>query len=509
MLRNIKFILLLVTLITLISYLKPKISSTAIPTHNLTTEVLGSGSIEPAGGSYKKNSIVPIQALPYSGWSFDHWQGDLSGAENPTRIRMTSDKHVIAVFTEQQPDPTPSPTPTDPPSPTPTPSPTTEEVVGYFVQWGIYKRSFYVKNILTSGSADTLTVVNYAFAGIDENLNCTILDKFADYEKAFDASQSIDGVADTFSQPLRGNFNQLRKLKQMYPNIKVLISIGGWTESYRFSDAALPENRQAFVSSCIGMFINGNFASGVIDPTIFDGIDIDWEYPGRCGATCNFRPEDTVNFTALLAEFRTQLDAIDPNLLLTIASPAGEYYYSAIELDKIHQYVDWINLLTYDFHGSWEPNGPTNHHSPLYGSPGDPTFAGSSNNTVLAYISSGVPSEKLVMGLPFYGRGWAGVANINNGLYQSANRIPRGTYERGIDDFEVLENKGYPGFWDPIAQAYWIYDGFEFWSYDNATSVTNKMNYIKAMNLRGVMFWELSGDDPSGTLINAISNGLK
>ena len=126
--------------------------------------------------------------------------------------------------------------------------------------------------------------------------------------------------------------------------------------------ATSPPESIAFISSCINMFINGNFALGVGDPTIFDGIDIDWEYPGRCGATCDFRPEDTQNFTALLAELRRQLDAIDPNLILTIAAPASQYYYSAIELNKIHQYLDWINLMTYDFHGSWEPNGPTNHH---------------------------------------------------------------------------------------------------------------------------------------------------
>ncbi len=484
----------------------PNISTAGAPKHILTTEVIGSGSVDPSGGEYKKNNIVPIQAFPESGWSFNHWEGDLSGTENPTRVRMTSDKNVVAVFTQEQP---PGPTPTPTPTPTPPPDPTlTKEVVGYFIQWGIYKRNYYVKNIVTSGSADKLTIINYAFAGIDENLNCRILDEFADYEKAFDANESVDGVADSFSQPLRGNFNQLRKLKIMHPNIKILISIGGWTESYRFSDAALPQNRASFVDSCIEMFINGNFGPGVTEPAIFDGIDIDWEYPGRCGETCNFRPEDTENFTAMLAEFRAQMDEIDPDLLLTIAAPAGEYYYSIIDLDNIHQYLDWINLLTYDFHGSWEPNGPTNHHSPLYSSPSGPTDGGSSDATVQAYLAAGVPANKLILGIPFYGRGWAGVSNIDDGLYQSANRVPRGTYEKGVNDYEVLANKGYPGFWDPIAQAYWIYNGNEFWTFDDATSVANKMEYISNSNLRGVMFWELSGDDPSGTLINAIAEGL-
>ncbi|MCP4538892.1 MAG: glycoside hydrolase family 18 protein, partial [Chloroflexi bacterium] len=289
-------------------------------------------------------------------------------------------------------------------------------------------------------------------------------------------------------------------------------SIGGWSESAKFSDAALPENRAAFVSSCVDMFINGNFdpANGVVDPGVFDGIDIDWEYPGACGATCNFRPEDTQNFTALLAEFRSQLDAVDPNLLLTVATPASAEYYSLIELNQIHQYLDWINIMTYDFHGGWEPDGPTNHHSNLYTSPSDPSGTPMSADTaVQGYLAAGVPADKLILGIPFFGHGWASVPDVNDGLYQSAGRLPRGTWEKGIEDFEALEAKGYPGFWDPVAQAYWIFNGSTFWSYDNAASVSNKMDYINSQGLGGVMFWELTGDDPAGTLITAIANGLE
>jgi chitinase len=258
------------------------------------------------------------------------------------------------------------------------------------------------------------------------------------------------------------------------------------------------------------MFIHGRFdpASELSEPGVFDGIDIDWEYPGACGATCNYRPEDTVNFTALLAEFRTQLDAVDSSLLLTIAGPASEDYYSQIELDQIHSYLDWINLMTYDFHGGWEPNGPTNHHANLYPSPCDPPDSAiSADTSVRGYLDAGVPANKLTLGLPFYGRGWASVPDINNGLCQGAGRLPRGTWEKGVEDFEVLEAKGYPGFWDPVAQAHWIYDGRTFWTYDNADSVARKMAYIRDASLRGVMFWELSGDDPEGSLITAIANG--
>lgn len=467
-----------------------------VPEYTLTTSVIGNGTVSPEGGTYPEGTVVPVQAYPEEDWQFSYWQGALTGTENPITLTMDSSKQITAVFTEQG-------------SPPPLPD---KEVVGYFIQWGVYRRDYHVKNIVTSGSADILTVINYAFAGIGDDLKCEILDPYADYNKRYDADESVDGVADTVTQPLKGSFNQLKKLKAMYPNIKVVISIGGWNDSDKFSDAALPENREAFVSSCIDMFINGNFDAdnGVVDADVFDGIDIDWEYPGTCGATCNARPEDTENFTALLVEFRRQLDNINQDLLLTVATPASEYHYSFIELGEIYQYLDWINLMAYDFHGSWEPNGPTNHHANLYTSGYDPsTPVMSANIAVQGYIQAGVPAEKINLGLPFYGRGWASVPDINDGLYQSAGRIPRGTWEKGSEDYKVLKNKGYPGFWDEETQAHWIYNGNVFWTYDNETSIISKMDYIHSQDLSGVMFWELSGDDPDGTLIHAIATGLQ
>jgi chitinase len=212
----------------------------------------------------------------------------------------TSPRVSLSASPKRTPTPTAGPTP----QPTPTPAPPSfggRRSVGYFVQWGIYRRNYLVKNIVTSGSATKLTHINYAFPDISDTLACASGDTFADYDKAFDASESVDGVADpTTAGTLRGNFNQLRKPKLMYPHLKVVISIGGWTWSDKFSDAALPANRAAFVSSCIDRYIKGNFAPGIVDPTVFDGIDIDWEYPGVCGSTCNYRPEDTQNFTAIL-----------------------------------------------------------------------------------------------------------------------------------------------------------------------------------------------------------------
>jgi chitinase len=383
-------------------------------------------------------------------------------------------------------------------------------VVGYFIQWGIYGRDYLVKDVVAAGAADTLTAINYAFAGISDNLTCTSLDTFADWGKRFDASESVDGIGDTVTQPLKGNFNQLKKLKASYPQIRVLISIGGWSDSDKFSTAALPENRDKFVQSCVDMFIKGQFAPGVTDPGVFDGIDIDWEYPGACGATCNWRDEDTDNFTALMTEFRTQLDNARSGLLLTAAMPAPTVLRDKIDLPRISPSVNWMNLMTYDFHGTWEPNGPTNHHANLYANPFDPSNPQLSVDTVVGeymLIENGELQNKLVVGLPFYGHGWARVAdNGSHGLYQSAGSLPRGTWERGVDDYKALKSKGYPEFWDDTAKASWFYNGSVFWTFDSPRAVQEKMRYINANGLKGVMFWELSGDD--GTLIKAIADGL-
>lgn len=374
-----------------------------------------------------------------------------------------------------------------------------KKIVGYFVQWGVYQRNYHVNNIKTSGSINSLTHINYAFGNVTNN-RAVLVDTYADYDRFYKAEESVDGVADTWDNgALRGSFNQLRKLKAQYPHIKVLISLGGWTLSTGFPSAARPENRVEFVKSCIDLFIKGNFSATLSYPGIFDGIDIDWEYPG---------PEDTQNFTDLMAEFRKQLDAVKPGLLLTGAFPAGDDKFSKIQLGNVHQYMDFINLMTYDFHGAWEST--TNFNSPLYGSPANPSPYKNYNSdyAIQAYLNAGVPANKLLMGVPFYGRGWTNVPNVNNGLYQSGVTAP-GTIEQGVDDYKVLAAKGYPSFRHPEAQAYWIFDGSTFWSYDDPTSMTNKMNYINSKQLGGAMFWELSGDSANGELIGAIKNTLQ
>jgi len=422
--------------------------------------------------------------------------------------------------------PSPTPAPTDTPAPTNTPTPpgpNGSDVVGYFVQWGIYRRNYLVKDVHTSGSANMVTYINYAFSNITDSApyECVSGDEFADYNKAFDANESVDGVGDPSSPgTLRGNFNQLRKLKLMYPNLKVMISIGGWSWSDNFSDAALPENRAHFAASCIDMYLKGNFTAelqGYDD--VFDGIDLDWEYPGACGETCNYREEDTQNFTALLAEFRSQMDALSAQTgktyYLSIAAPAGETYYSKIELDKIHPYLDFINMMTYDFHGAWDSETLTNLHAPLYGDPADPGYADGmwADHAIQDYLAAGIPAGKVNLGIPFYGRGYSGVDDgpNNDGLYQPFSRCARGKYECGIDDYkEVVKlESSYTKYLHPVAKSVWVFNGREFWTYDDPTSVDIKMDYVQNLGLGGAMFWEFSGDTSDAALLGAIYNGLQ
>ena len=403
-----------------------------------------------------------------------------------------------------------------------------KRVIGYFTQWGIYGRNYQVKNIDTSGSAAVLTHINYAFGNVRNN-KCEVGvtqasdpntgvggDAYADYTKSYDAGSSVSGVGDTWDQKLRGNWNQLKELKAKYPNLKVLISLGGWTWSRGFSSAAQPANRQAFVASCIDAYIKGNLP--VVDNAggagaaagVFDGIDIDWEYPAACGLTCG-SSEDTANFTALLAEFRRQLDAVRPGLLLTIAGGAGVDKIRVTQPNQYASSIDFVNLMTYDFHGAWE--SPTNFHSALYHASGDPSTGDAAkyntNDAIQALIAAGMPASKINLGIGFYGRGWTNVPNSNNGLFQASTTAAPGTYEAGIEDYKVLKNLGYPAFDDTAAGAHWIFNGSTFWSFDDPANIQRKMNYVKAQSLGGAFSWEFSGDDANGTLIKAVANGLK
>ncbi|HEY4388325.1 MAG TPA: glycosyl hydrolase family 18 protein, partial [Ktedonobacteraceae bacterium] len=389
----------------------------------------------------------------------------------------------------------------------------------YFTQWGIYQRNYLVKNIVTSGTASKLNALMYAFANISSSYQCASGDAYADYQKTFTADQAVNGTADTWNQPLAGNFNQLKELKALYPNIKIFISIGGWTWSTNFSAAASSQNLSSFVHSCIDQYILGNQAGPGTMAGIFDGIDIDWEYPNDPGNGNPHGPQDTQNYTNLLKEFRTQLDQAGAqtgkHYLLTVAAPAGQDKYANIQLNQIGQYLDWIDIMTYDMHGAWNATGPTDFNAPLYADPADPSAppanSYSIDHAVTDYLAAGVPASKVVIGMPIYGRGWTNVPNTNNGLYQSSSSMQAapGTYEAGIEDYKVLKNlTGYTTYRNSVTKTSWVYNGSTFWNYDDPTTIATKMSYINSKGLGGAFSWSLDGDDASGSFVNAVSAGL-
>ncbi|MFF1874781.1 glycoside hydrolase family 18 protein [Streptomyces sp. CB03911] len=399
--------------------------------------------------------------------------------------------------------------------------------VGYFTQWGIYS-GFSAKKVQDSGQAGKLTVINYAFGNVSSDGTCFeanaagVGDAWADYQRPVGAEESVDGVADTAEQPLKGNFNQLRKLKAKNPQLKSVISLGGWSWSKYFSDAALTDaSRKKFVASCIDLYIKGNLpqlgsAEGGtgVGAGAFDGIDIDWEYPGGGGDAGNIvRPEDGRNYTLLMQEFRKQLDALSgrkgPHYLLTAAVASNEGRADQLELRKVAKSVDWLNLMTYDLHGSWDTLGPTNHNANLYADKADPATDNkfySVDRVVQHYLDNGLPADKAVLGVPFYGYGWTGVpAGTRSGLFQPATGLARG----GTLPYNQIKDLPGKVSYDRQHGATWKYDGTEFWSFDTPELLTRKAEYSRWNDLAGVMAWALDNDDAQGSLVKALDKGLQ
>ncbi|MEU9314314.1 glycoside hydrolase family 18 chitinase [Streptomyces sp. NPDC048295] len=366
--------------------------------------------------------------------------------------------------------------------------------LGYFTDWGVYGRNYHVKNLDTSGSAAKITHINYAFGNVQGG-KCTIGDSYADYDMAYTADKSVDGVADTWDQPLRGSFNQLRKLKAKYPHIKVLWSFGGWTWSGGFGEAA--KNPAAFADSCYKLVEDPRWAD------VFDGIDIDWEYPNACGLTC-----DTSGPAALKGLTSALRSKFGSNNLVTAAitadgSDGGKI--DAADYAGAAQSLDWYNVMTYDFFGAWAAKGPTAPHSPLTSYNGIPQAGFNSADAIAKLKAQGVPAAKLLLGIGFYGRGWTGVTQDAPG--GTATGAAPGTYEAGIEDYKVLKNSC-PATGTVAGTAY-AHCGTNWWSYDTPATITSKMSWAKSQGLGGAFFWEFSGDTANGELVGAINSGLK
>jgi chitinase len=380
-------------------------------------------------------------------------------------------------------------------------------VGGYFEEWSIYGAGYNVANLQANGVADKLTHLTYAF-GDATPTGCAIADSWADYQDP--SLPSVSGKP--YTGPLYGNFAALQQLKRLHPNLKVLISLAG---ADGFSAAAsTAEGRQAMVANCIDLFINGNLAPGISAAGVFDGIDIDWEFPTAA---------DTVNATLLLEEFRKQLDdlgeANHKHYLLTMFGPAGEQNFSNIQLDQVAQELDFFNLQGYDFHGTWETS--TNHASPLFDDKQDPDYSENFyiDYTVRSYLQAGVPGEKIVLGIPTYAYGWTGVPSTNHGLYQSSTALapfPPTDYLQtaGEITYRTLTGlTGYTRYFDSRRIAVWIYDPNTqtFWTYDDPVTVWLKTAYVRTRvpgGLGGAFVWALKDDDANGTIVKTMATGL-
>lgn len=323
-------------------------------------------------------------------------------------------------------------------------------------------------------AARRLTRINYAFANIK---NGEIVEGFP-----HDAE----------------NFAILNTLKRSNPALKILISVGGWTWSGGFSDVALtPRSRERFISSAVRF----------VERYKLDGLDVDWEYPDQPGNGNTFRPEDKQNYTLLLAELRQRFDReqtrLHRRLYTSIATGASTKFLEHTEMDKVQRYVDTVNLMTYDFY----VGGPaTGHDAPLFRNPADPKHV-SADRSVSEYEQAGVPTHKIVLGVPFYGRSWGEVPNKNHGLFQPG-KAARGVHF-SYPELPNLLATGFVRYWDAEAAAPYLYNPHTrvFVTYEDPQSLAAKCKYVTDHRLGGIMFWEYFNDS-TGILLQAVHAGL-
>nr|AGN95784.1 chitinase [uncultured bacterium] len=383
-------------------------------------------------------------------------------------------------------------------------------VVGYLASWGVNSKGTRIADL----PARDLSHIFYAFGLIDKNGRAVLGDPCVDIglcrDRGADSSPppNVPVDANMIEGPLAGNFAALKLLKARNPHLKLLISIGGWTGSGRFSDAALTESsRRLFTESALALFIRRW-------PDLFDGIDIDWEFPVAGGLPGNVeRPVDRENFTLLLADLRRALDAQGArdkrHYELTIAASTRAPEIANVDLRRIEPLLDFINVMTYDYHSA---PGKTNFNSPLRSPSSDPTPGWNVDASMRSFIDGGVPAAKLLVGIPFYGHAYGQVASVNGGLFQPGTENPP-RWKQGDGDWRVLaqtrlKDPRYVRHWEPTARVPWLYDASSgTWvSYDDPESVAAKAAYARERGLGGVVIWELGGDD--GALMRAITASL-
>ncbi|MCX7746372.1 MAG: glycosyl hydrolase family 18 protein [Clostridia bacterium] len=321
--------------------------------------------------------------------------------------------------------------------------------------------------------AEQLTHINYAFANVKNGL-----------------------VVSEITKDLE-NFAKLRAIKKQFPHLKTLISVGGWSWSKGFHHAALTEaSRKKLAESAVKFMKTHGF----------DGIDLDWEYPGQIGNGNPYGPEDKHNFTLLIKELKVQLDLAGKtdgkHYLLTIAANANQNYVDHTELQKIHGDLDFIHLMTYDFFGEWESK--TGHLANLYASQSN-LKGPSAHKGVELFKKLGVPANKMIIGVAFYGRYFNKVENVNHGLNQKFSGGGAMDYDKVALN---IGRNGYKKYFDTAAKAPYLWNGSRFISYEDQESIANKAAYVKKNGLGGAMFWEYT-QDKSGTLLSALYKDLR
>lgn len=296
------------------------------------------------------------------------------------------------------------------------------------------------------------------------------------------------------------HFKTLNKLKSINPSLKLLISVGGWTNTASFpSIASSDSTRTRFANSTLQF----------LKKYKLDGIDLDWEAHKNNGST-PFFPEYKENFTLLLAKIRQKLDSFSAktnnHYLLTVATPPNPTYLKNVEIDQIAEIADFVNIMCYDFHDDW--NTSTCHHTNLLISLAEPKNQKQSTALVIKnYIEAGADPKKLVIGAAFYGRGWKKVTPVNNGLYQPAKGQSFALNYTAIKD--SLRSGKYHRYWDEEAKAPYLWNAKDkiFISYDDPVSLEKKAEFIKKENLGGAMFWQYHADD--GELLESLYRNLK
>mgnify|MGYP003328946777 CR=1 FL=1 len=420
---------------------------------------------------------------------------------------------------------------------------TDKRVVTYFEEWGIYSRDVNLSDV----DGQSMTHMNYSFFDVKADGSITLFDEFAALQKRFSQSDQVsrtftssdyaamapelldiyessgrytitqngDAITVT-SVPVgwngvgtndAGNFEQLRRFKELNPEVNLGFALGGWTLSDEFSTAyATQEGRDKFVSETVRIFETYDF---------FNVVDFDWEYPGGGGKAGNaVSASDGANFELVLRDLRTALDDLSArtgrDFEVSIATAGGEEKLANLNLEGIDPYVDFYNVMTYDFHGGWE--NVTGHQAAMTGDANNYDVTGA----VDVFERAGVELSKVVMGAPAYTRAWGNVSDGGSFGYQQSGsgRDATGSFEAGVYDYKDVLNDVVTGrrnlYWDDDNKAAFLYDGDEWSSMETTATIAGKAAYVEEKGLGGMMFWALSNDaEGEASLVEAADDLLR